>query len=726
MSHSNSYRYAEQPNNLPQSSGPIPKDISDRWKVVKTSYAEDSKKPHQTSATDGWGIGEQYDRARDQSRKPQARIATKYERGSIGARGDKITIDRMGGLLRAKRVPPPLWDRRGEDPLFIVPATPSPPLIPPPCLFPARAPTTIIAEAETISCVASVAPTPPPLSTIPTRGPTSVTSAADPAPLIGPPALSPLSPHSPSLAIPPIVRQDAPHGNTSKNPLSSLGTQISGQGVTHAEPSSIASGPQAAGPINRAPFIPRTPHPIHGNEDLPEGGIEEPSLTVSKLQASSLVGDMQVISRTPLPTGSTEDISKGEMEERSPLLAVEESSDGSAWVADASHTISSVSPENHYSTSNFPTSSGDGSPSLRPAQSSMSLSPILPQGMVRKSPPAMEPLVNSTPPKDSTVCASKSSEEYSSLTKKLAEKLDPYKHSPLGSDKSYLKHPTDIIELAPCSCYQHFGIYTSSNEDHSILSPASNCKSISENPEERLRMICPHASERQSTNEIPGSTKHMDRGDHQADNPCLNEKPGAEPITNRTSGLVARIIEGGVEPALEERPPLPHNLSMEEYSEILISLSHAPTKIINESQTHERHVTNQTACNKVDYLVTQAEHKDVASSSEAQPSTEELDHLEKEYEVERVEGYRVRRGREEYLVKWTGYDDRTWEPVGNLKNAPLALDEYIQRHTLRKRKREWPGNQAANRKLCRLEARYPAMTDALYPSLTGVALCRKS
>ncbi|KAK6495965.1 hypothetical protein TWF481_003010 [Arthrobotrys musiformis] len=722
MSHSNSYHYAEQSNNLARSSGPIPKDIHDRWKVVKPSYAKNSKKPHQTSATDGWGVREQYDHARDQSHKLQARIATKYERGSTSAPGDKITIDRP---LREKPVPPPLQDRKREDPLFIVPATPSPPLIPPPCLSPARA-ATIIAEAETIFCVAPVAPTPSPLSTIPTRGPTSVTPAADPAPLIGPPALSLLSPHSPSLAIPPIVRQDAPHGNTSKTPLSSLGTQISGQGVTHAEPSSIASGPQTAGPVNCLPSILCTPHPIHGNEDPPEGGIEEPSLTASRLQASSLVENTQVIPRTPLPTGSTEDISKGEMEERSLLLAVEESSDGSAWVADASHTISSVSPENHYSKSNFRTSSGDGSPSLCPAQSSMSLSPILPQGMVRKSPPAMEPLVNSTPPKDSTVCASKSSEEYSSLTKKLVEKLDPYKHSPLGSDKSYLKHPIDIIELAPCSCYQHFGIYTSSSEDHSILSPASNCKSISENPEERLRMICPHASERQSTNEIPGSTKHMDRGDHQADNPCLNEKSGAEPITNRTSSLVARIIEGGVEPALEERPPLPHSLSMEECSEVLISLSYAPTNITNESQTHERHVINQTACNKVGYLVTQAEHKDVASSSEAQPSTEELDHLEKEYEVERVEGYRVRRGREEYLVKWTGYDDRTWEPVGNLKNAPLALDEYIQRHTLRKRKREWPGNQAANRKLCRLQARYPATTDALCPSLTGVALCRKS
>ena len=66
-----------------------------------------------------------------------------------------------------------------------------------------------------------------------------------------------------------------------------------------------------------------------------------------------------------------------------------------------------------------------------------------------------------------------------------------------------------------------------------------------------------------------------------------------------------------------------------------------------------------------------------------------------EFEVERVLDHRrVRRGRswvDEYLVKWVGYDlfEATWEPVGNLANAPEALAEFLaSRGTPRVRTRE--------------------------------------
>ncbi|KAF3281818.1 hypothetical protein TWF132_011137 [Orbilia oligospora] len=274
--------------------------------------------------------------------------------------------------------------------------------------------------------------------------------------------------------------------------------------------------------------------------------------------------------------------------------------------------------------------------------------------------PAPESLLNSTPSKDSIICASKSRGEDSPVTKILVEELNPYGHSYLDSNGP-------------------------------------------------LRMICPHASERPSTNEVPGPTKYMDGGGHQA-----NETPGAESLINMRNVLVAQIIEGGIKPTLEERLPLSHNLSMGGRSETPMSLSHTPTNITEKDQAHERHVINQTACNKVDYPVPQAERKGAASSPGAQPSTEELDHLGEEYEVERVEGYRARGGKEEYLVKWKRYDDRTWEPVGNLKNAPLAVDEYRKKHTQRKRKRGWPGNQAGSRKSCQLETKHKTTTNDLY------------
>lgn len=51
------------------------------------------------------------------------------------------------------------------------------------------------------------------------------------------------------------------------------------------------------------------------------------------------------------------------------------------------------------------------------------------------------------------------------------------------------------------------------------------------------------------------------------------------------------------------------------------------------------------------------------------------------FEVERVLAHRLAgRGRKlEYQVKWAGYDDTTWEPVGNLKGAQGAVQSYLDR-----------------------------------------------
>ena len=46
------------------------------------------------------------------------------------------------------------------------------------------------------------------------------------------------------------------------------------------------------------------------------------------------------------------------------------------------------------------------------------------------------------------------------------------------------------------------------------------------------------------------------------------------------------------------------------------------------------------------------------------------------YEVEEILDSRMRRGRTQYLVRWTGYPDPTWEPEGNLDNCEQALADY--------------------------------------------------
>ena len=56
-----------------------------------------------------------------------------------------------------------------------------------------------------------------------------------------------------------------------------------------------------------------------------------------------------------------------------------------------------------------------------------------------------------------------------------------------------------------------------------------------------------------------------------------------------------------------------------------------------------------------------------------------------EYRVEAVIDHRKRRGQDQYLVKWLGYDtsEATWKAADDLSNAPEALAEF--RATLARR-----------------------------------------
>jgi Chromo (CHRromatin Organisation MOdifier) domain len=64
-------------------------------------------------------------------------------------------------------------------------------------------------------------------------------------------------------------------------------------------------------------------------------------------------------------------------------------------------------------------------------------------------------------------------------------------------------------------------------------------------------------------------------------------------------------------------------------------------------------------------------------------TTENIEVDDEEYEVEEIKKKRIRNGKIEYLVKWSGYDDKdnTWEPVTNL-SCPEKLKEYELRQSV--------------------------------------------
>lgn len=55
----------------------------------------------------------------------------------------------------------------------------------------------------------------------------------------------------------------------------------------------------------------------------------------------------------------------------------------------------------------------------------------------------------------------------------------------------------------------------------------------------------------------------------------------------------------------------------------------------------------------------------------SQPNDSSQEH---EFEVERIIGYNDDTGM--YLIKWAGYDEKTWEPRENLTNCQDMLKKY--------------------------------------------------
>ena len=62
---------------------------------------------------------------------------------------------------------------------------------------------------------------------------------------------------------------------------------------------------------------------------------------------------------------------------------------------------------------------------------------------------------------------------------------------------------------------------------------------------------------------------------------------------------------------------------------------------------------------------------------------------QEEYEVETIFDKKVKRNGVQYRVKWKGYEETTWEPMSNLRQARVAVKDFERRNV--------GGNQPPNR-----------------------------
>ena len=50
------------------------------------------------------------------------------------------------------------------------------------------------------------------------------------------------------------------------------------------------------------------------------------------------------------------------------------------------------------------------------------------------------------------------------------------------------------------------------------------------------------------------------------------------------------------------------------------------------------------------------------------------------YEIEKIVRGRLKRGKLEYLIKWKGYSEKTWEPESGLNDVAL---QYLKEHPVK-------------------------------------------
>ena len=60
---------------------------------------------------------------------------------------------------------------------------------------------------------------------------------------------------------------------------------------------------------------------------------------------------------------------------------------------------------------------------------------------------------------------------------------------------------------------------------------------------------------------------------------------------------------------------------------------------------------------------------------------------ENKWDVQKVIGYKDINGYKQYKVKWTGYNETTWELEGNLKNTIKKVEKYYKKVSQARKRR---------------------------------------
>ncbi|EGX47331.1 hypothetical protein AOL_s00088g46 [Orbilia oligospora ATCC 24927] len=245
-------------------------------------------------------------------------------------------------------------------------------------------------------------------------------------------------------------------------------------------------------------------------------------------------------------------------------------------------------------------------------------------------------------------------------------------------------------------------------------------------------MARPGVNEGEFKDENRKSAGHLDEDRYQAKNRGSNGVSSVELVLGTKNTLAAHISPEGRHPK-SERDKEPSNTEDEEQPQCRIkiggssngpiSLAHILNSKIGEDRVNAKIPSGQTKLNGIGCSLTYDKISGISSSCVPYLGWGKLDNVETEYEVESIGGSRVRRGQREYLVNWVGYGDYTWEPIGNLTNSQLAIDDYEHRHLSRKRRRDGPRSQPRKRRPLRPEAergaRYEYCQSNLKAMMTG-------
>ena len=90
------------------------------------------------------------------------------------------------------------------------------------------------------------------------------------------------------------------------------------------------------------------------------------------------------------------------------------------------------------------------------------------------------------------------------------------------------------------------------------------------------------------------------------------------------------------------------------------------------------------------YLLKQANEPEFEEQQSDPPPPPIIVDNQEEYEVAEVLDSRLHRGKLQFLVKWVGYTEATWQPESDLGNAQEAVADFYRLHPGAPRKAHLP------------------------------------